>query len=53
MAVLLVLVTPCFLRGRGFARGVTSSLDTSSVTALRFLLAMLSECLTMKTQRVL
>ena len=40
--VRLVLVTACFLRGRGFARGVTSSLETSVMVALR-LLAILSE----------
>lgn len=36
IAALLVLVTACFLRGRGFARGVTSSSEIWSVASLRF-----------------
>ena len=44
-ATLLVLVTACFLPGRRFVCGVTSSPGTSSVTCLRFFPAILSECL--------
>ena len=50
-AALLVLVTACFFRGRGFASGISSSLESWSVTILRFALAILSKCLEIKRTR--
>ena len=39
---LWVLVTACFLRGRGFARCITSSSETSVVTDLRLVAILVS-----------
>ena len=50
-AAFLVLVTACFFRGRGFANGVSSSLESWSATILRFGLAILRACFEIKVAR--
>ena len=50
-AALLVLVTACFFRERGVARGVRSSLESWSVRILRFGLAILRACFEIERTR--